>query len=257
MASSAATKDLGERPNTSVAMLNSVSCSASPWKYFSPMWASSLPERVWRPSSSVRRSSSARSSSEPFISSQSGPLRPMASSKNKLTRPAMRGDYSAPALEKGMDIIELLADAETGLTVSEISERLKRGMNELFRVIVVMERRGWLRKDPVSSRYTVSYHLLLLAHRGTPAQTLTEAAAPVMQELSTRIDQSCHLVIRSGHQGLVIFRQENQRRYANLSVRMGGVLNLATSCSGLMLLAHMEDEAREALLKSLPRQKTS
>jgi DNA-binding IclR family transcriptional regulator len=165
--------------------------------------------------------------------------------------------YSAPALEKGMDIIQLLADAESGLTVSEISDRLKRGMNELFRIIVVMERRGWLTKDPKTSRYNVSYQLLLLAHRGTPAQSLTEAAAPAMQELSTRIDQSCHLVIRSANQGLVIFRQENQRRYANLSVRTGGVLDLAVSCSGLLLLAHMEDDAREELLRKLPKRKTS
>ena len=35
---------------------------------------------------------------------------------------APRG-YSAPALEKGIDIIELLAEAESGLTVSEISQR--------------------------------------------------------------------------------------------------------------------------------------
>jgi DNA-binding IclR family transcriptional regulator len=181
----------------------------------------------------------------------------MPQNKNKPARPRARGDYSAPALEKGMDIIELLADAESGLTVSEIATRLRRGMSELFRIIVVMERRGWLRKDPETSRYTVSYQLLLLAHRGTPAQSLTHAAAPVMQDLSTRIDQSCHLVIRSGTQGLVIFRQENQLRYANLSVRMGGVLDLATSCSGLMLMAHMEDDARETLLRSLPKQRTT
>ncbi|HEY6124711.1 MAG TPA: helix-turn-helix domain-containing protein, partial [Steroidobacteraceae bacterium] len=82
-----------------------------------------------------------------------------------------------------MDIVELLADAEEGLTVSEISQRLKRRMSELFRIIVVMERRGWLQKDPETSRYSMSYHMLRLAHRGTPTQTLTSAAAPAMQEL--------------------------------------------------------------------------
>jgi DNA-binding IclR family transcriptional regulator len=182
---------------------------------------------------------------------------PVTSDNKKSSKPGMTGHYSAPALEKGMDVVQALADAETGLTISEISERLKRGMSELFRIIVVMEKRGWLIKDPKTSRYNVSYQLLLLAHRGTPAHSLTESAAPVMQDLSTRIDQSCHLVIRSGNQALVIFRQENQRRYANLSVRMGGVLDLITSCSGLMLLAHMEDGARDALIGALPKSKLS
>ena len=83
-----------------------------------------------------------------------------------------------------MDVIEALASAESGLTVSEISTRLKRPMSELFRIIVVMQQRGWLQKDPESSRYSVSYLVLRLAHRGTPAQSLTAAAAPVMESLS-------------------------------------------------------------------------
>ena len=152
-----------------------------------------------------------------------------------------------------MDIIELLADAESGLTVSEISQRLDRRMSELFRIIIVMERRGWLQKDAGTSRYHVTYHVLKLGHRGTPAQTLTSAAGPVMQELSLRINQSCHLVVRSGTRGLVILRQENQQRHANLSVRLGAVIELATSCSGQVLLAHLNPEQRAEILKSLPR----
>jgi DNA-binding IclR family transcriptional regulator len=166
---------------------------------------------------------------------------------------APRRGYSAPALEKGMDIIELLADSESGLPVSEISQALKRRMSELFRIIVVMERRGWLQKDPETSRYNVTYHVLKLAHRSTPAQSLTSAAAPVMQALSTLINQSCHLVVRSANQGLVILRQENQKRHANLSVRLGATIELASSCSGQVLLAHLAPEERESALRSIPR----
>jgi DNA-binding IclR family transcriptional regulator len=179
----------------------------------------------------------------------------MPRTKPPVRKPAARRAYSAPALEKGIDIIELLADCDSGLTVSEISERLKRRMSELFRIIVVMEQRGWLQKDPSSSRYSVTYHVLKLAHRSTPAQSLTAAAAPVMHELSTRINHSCHLVVRSGTQGLVILRQENQRRHANLSVRVGAIIDLATSCSGRAMLAHLEPAERDAWLRSIPRRR--
>jgi DNA-binding IclR family transcriptional regulator len=164
-----------------------------------------------------------------------------------------RRSYSAPALEKGIDIIELLAESESGLTVSEISQSLKRHMSELFRIIIVMEQRGWLQKDPETARYSGTYHVLKLAHRSTPAQTLTSAAAPVMHELSTRINQSCHLVVRSGTQGLVILRQENQRRHANLSVRLGAVIELISSCSGQVLLAHLTLDERNRVLQSISR----
>jgi DNA-binding IclR family transcriptional regulator len=177
----------------------------------------------------------------------------MATTPRRPARKSARRDYSAPALEKGMDIVELLAAEESGLTVSEISQQLGRRMSELFRIIIVMERRGWLQKDLETSRYSVTYHLLQVAHRGTPAKSLSVAAAPVMQRLSDHINQSCHLVVRSGTQGLVILRQENPHRHANISVRLGASLALSASCSGHVLLAHLESGEREKLMTELPR----
>ncbi|MEO8063622.1 MAG: IclR family transcriptional regulator [Pseudomonadota bacterium] len=177
----------------------------------------------------------------------------MAPPKHRSARPPARQDYSAPALEKGIDIIELLGEEETGLTVSEISQQLGRRMSELFRIIIVMERRGWLQKDIETARYSITYHVLGLAHRGTPAKSLTVAAAPLMESLSTRINQSCHLVVRSGTQGLVVLRQENQRRHANLSVRLGAIIELPASCSGHVLLAHLNADEKKALLDKVKR----
>jgi DNA-binding IclR family transcriptional regulator len=173
--------------------------------------------------------------------------------KKRNSGSSARRNYSAPALEKGIDIVELLAEAEAGLTVSEIAQRLKRQMGEIFRIMMVMERRRWLHKDPDSARYSVTYHVLKLAHRGTPAQALMLAAAPVMHGLSTRINQSCHLVVRSEGQGLVVLRQENPTRHANLSLRLGASISLVGSCSGCVLLAHLEAAELDSVLGAVPQ----
>lgn len=76
--------------------------------------------------------------------------------------------YSAPALEKGFDIIELLATAPDGLTSSEIAQRLGRSLSEIFRILVVMERRLLLHKSGKTDRYSVGYHMLENALRATP-----------------------------------------------------------------------------------------
>lgn len=155
--------------------------------------------------------------------------------------------YSAPALEKAIDIIELLAREPNGLTVSEIAARLSRSISELFRVIVVLGRRGWLHKDPGSDRYRVTYKLLETAHRATPAQELTHVAAPLMQTLAATAMQSCHLVVVNGTSGLIILRQESPGP-TGFAVRLGTSIALATNCSGHVLLAFMADEARSAIL---------
>ncbi len=143
--------------------------------------------------------------------------------------------YSAPALEKGFNVIELLAESPHGLTISEIASRLGLSISEIFRVIMVMERRAWLRKGP-GDRFRVTHRVLDLAFRATPAEELSVVAAPVMHELSQRIGQSCHLVVRNEDHGLVILRQESPGP-TGLSVKVGSSLSLEKSSSGHVLLA--------------------
>lgn len=157
--------------------------------------------------------------------------------------------YSAPALEKAIDVVELLADHADGLTISEIAARLSRSISELFRVVVVLDRRGWLHKDPDSDRYRVTYKLLETAHRATPAQELTHVAAPLMRQLSAIAIQSCHLVVLNGAEGLIVLRQESPGP-TGFAVRLGTKVALATNCSGHILLAFMREDARSAILEA-------
>jgi DNA-binding IclR family transcriptional regulator len=161
----------------------------------------------------------------------------------------LKNTYSAPALEKGFDVLELLADHPDGLTLTEIAAGLDRSMNELFRLVVVMERRGYLRKIAESDRYRVTYRVLDLAYRATPVQDLTHIAAPVMYDLAHAVLQSCHLVVPAEGCGLVVLRQENPGP-TGFSVRLGAPIDLFRSCSGNVLLAFTDAERLHALLSS-------
>ena len=50
--------------------------------------------------------------------------------------------YSAPALDEGLDILELLSDEAGGLSQSEIAEATGRSVGQIFRVLATLERRG-------------------------------------------------------------------------------------------------------------------
>lgn len=159
--------------------------------------------------------------------------------------------YIAPALEKGFDIIELLADTDGGLTASQIARRLGRSMNEIYRILLVMERRGWLYKEAGADRYSVTYRILDIMYRATLTQPLTSAAAPHMQALALATNQSCHLAIRSGMNGLVVLRQENGGP-SGFAMQFGAMIELATSCSGHVLLAYADEDRLDGILDKLP-----
>jgi DNA-binding IclR family transcriptional regulator len=143
--------------------------------------------------------------------------------------------YSAPALEKAFNVVELLAKEKTSLTLSEIAAGIGLSMPEIFRIIVVMERRGWLQKS-AGDRYSVTPHVLHLAFRATSAEELSAVAIPHMRALCAASDQSCHLVIRNGEKGLVITGQQNPGP-TGLHVRVGSEIDLKSSCSGHVLVA--------------------
>ena len=69
---------------------------------------------------------------------------------DKMTK-STKTEYRAPALEKGLDILELLAQQEDPLNKKQISESLNRSVNEIFRMLTVLEERQYQTK-PGGSR---------------------------------------------------------------------------------------------------------
>src|SRR3546814_12514548 len=64
-----------------------------------------------------------------------------------LTQHPARTTYSAPALEKGLEIIELLAAERRPMSTRAIAERLGRSKGEIFRVVFVLVERGYPRRE--------------------------------------------------------------------------------------------------------------
>lgn len=163
-----------------------------------------------------------------------------------------RKEYSAPALEKGLDILEVLAKEPEGLTSAEISSNLGRPMGQLFRMLVVLQQRGYVVYQSDSERYEMTLKLFELAHGLGPVRRLNLVAAPLMKQLSQNIRQSCHLAIYYSGKGHVVV-QQNAPSARVLSVRLGAVAPLLDSCSGHILLAFSEETDRGEMLAAIPR----
>ena len=160
--------------------------------------------------------------------------------------------YSAPALEKGFDVLELLAKSPDGLTSSEIAQRLGRSLSEIFRTLVVMERRGCLHKNGDTDKYSVTYRVLEFAFRATRAHDLGAIAYPMMYELALACRQSCHMAVISGTRGLIVLQQESPGR-SGYSMRLGADMDLTVSCSGHVLLAFTDPDSFKKILGGINR----
>ena len=127
--------------------------------------------------------------------------------------------YSAPALEKGLDVLELLAAEPHGLNLQDIARRLDRSPNELFRMLDVLVRRGFLARQ-ADATYLLTLRLFELAHLHPPVDRLLDCAMPHMQELARGTGQSNHLCVHHDARLVVLARAESQEPMS-YSVRQG------------------------------------
>jgi len=152
--------------------------------------------------------------------------------------------YPTPALEKGLDILELFASTPEGLTVSEAARRLNRTVSEIFRMILCLEQRGYLAQSPNKERYHLTLRLFRLAQEHPPTKRLVTEALPIMHWLSHELRQSCHLgIIDGGH--VVILAQVDSPESTGFYVKMGSKVDLMHAATGHVILAHLNEDARE------------
>jgi DNA-binding IclR family transcriptional regulator len=162
--------------------------------------------------------------------------------------------YRAPALDKGLDILELLAEQKEGLTRTEITKELGRNASEIYRMLERLVARQYVMRSPGGDRYTLSLKLFALAHRHPPMSRLIAEALPPMQRFADAAEQSCHLSVHDRGNLLVIAQVDGPGTWG-ISVRLGSRVGLVDTASGEVMLAFQTADQRTHMLTEHTRVK--
>ncbi|MGH8789508.1 MAG: IclR family transcriptional regulator [Cupriavidus necator] len=155
--------------------------------------------------------------------------------------------YRAPALDKGLDILELLAEYPDGLTRAEIVKALGRGQSEIYRMLERLVARQYVMRSPGGDRHALSLKLFALAHRHPPVNRLVTQALPLMDLYARQAEQSCHLGMYDRGNVLIVGQVPGPGAWG-LSIRQGARVSLIDTGSGHVLLACQADTRRQQML---------
>lgn len=156
--------------------------------------------------------------------------------------------YRAPALDKGLDILELLARTADGLSQAEIAKALDRSPNEIYRMLDRLVRRDYVRRTP-EDRYEITLKLFELGHAKPPLHRLISQATPVLRRFTLAAEQAVHLVVQDRNI-LVVVAQFDGPGYWNVSIRIGSRISLVNTGSGHVFLAFATAEERALMLEA-------
>ena len=178
----------------------------------------------------------------------------MKHSSPELTKQAsqpFRKDYLVPAIKRSFDVIDLLAQRDTGMTVSEIHRALRLPLSSAAAILYTLQALGYTEKDPQSCRYTLGFKLLSFSRRLVDQLDLVGRCHSLLEQLAAETGLTSHIAVMRDGESMYVDRIPGAG-LIQFSSYVGMRWALHASGVGKALLASLPEEDLARILKYLP-----
>lgn len=141
---------------------------------------------------------------------------------------------TSQTLDRGLSVLEVLAEFPEGLSVTELSHKLGVGRTVVYRLVVTLEAHSLLRRS-TDGKCRLGLGLLSLARVIQPL--VREASGPALRMLAEALSCTAYLMIADLNDGLVALVSEPNRSDMHVSIRIGTRSPLEGSAGGRAILA--------------------
>lgn len=145
-------------------------------------------------------------------------------------------EMSAPALERGLRLIECLAESNDGLSFTELKNRLNIPKPSLVRFIHVLWKNNYINKT--DRKYKLGYKMLSLSSELLGKIDLRTKAYPYLKQLMEQTNETIELEIFDGKSLIVIEKIESEESVRLFSQVGDRFEHLHASAPGKIVLAY-------------------
>jgi len=157
-------------------------------------------------------------------------------------------EKSVQTLERSLDVLEVLADTEEPLGVTEIGNRIGLHKSTVHRILQTLCLRGYVEKEKNSERYQLGIKVVELGIRFFNNLEIRNVAAPMLEELAKSLDEVVHLVLPDDGEVVYIDKRESSHIVSTYS-RVGRRAPMHCTAVGKALLSTMTEEEVLSILK--------
>jgi DNA-binding IclR family transcriptional regulator len=145
---------------------------------------------------------------------------------------------TSQTLDRGLRALEELADAPTGLTVTELADHLGVNRTIVYRLLATLELHGLARRD-AAGRARLGIGVLALARRVQPL--LRDAAAVPLRRLAEEVGATAHLTVVDGTEALAVAVVEPTWTDYHVAYRVGSRHALDRGAAGRAIVAYRDN----------------
>ena len=159
---------------------------------------------------------------------------------------------SVRSIQRGLDVLSEV-NRSGGIRASELAQRLSLARPTVYRLLETLEQLGYVRRSGSDDRFRVTRKASSLGDGYDPGLIVSEAAAPVIGELSKRLLWPIDLTI---YENAAMVVQETTHAQSPLSIDRGMIgrrLPMLRTSSGRAYLAFCSAAEREIIVKHIAR----
>lgn len=154
---------------------------------------------------------------------------------------------TAPALRRGLDILELLADEDEGLRVPEITQRLDLPRATTHELVNTLADRGYVVVSKDTGRVTLGVTALHLAAGYERSLDLASVGRECAAEVAAKCGETVQVAVRDGSFAVYIVRIDSKHSVRLVS-QVGSRLPASCTAGGKLLLSVLPAEELDALI---------
>lgn len=153
-----------------------------------------------------------------------------------------------PAVEHTIAVLEYMSSTDSGVTQSEIRQKLQISMSSAYRILQTLLKHRWVRKDD-AGRYELDHGILPLVHHCYRSMQIFEHAQDLMDDITQKLNVACKISLRRGEEQTTIMRSELPGPFS-LTGQVGASFPVVEGSVGAALL-YQEDN--DTILELLSR----
>jgi DNA-binding IclR family transcriptional regulator len=131
--------------------------------------------------------------------------------------------------------------------VTDVARELGIGKSTASRLLQTLAGEGYVRKDPVTQKYSLGLRILTLASMLTSNLEIVREAKPILQKLVLETGESAQIAQLEGNK-LIYVNQVRCKQPINIAAYTGRINPIHCTSSGRLLLAYQSEKHQQEIL---------
>jgi DNA-binding IclR family transcriptional regulator len=148
-------------------------------------------------------------------------------------------EETAQTLDRGLRLLQFVADAPGGLSITEAAHRLGVGRAVVYRLAATLVGHGMIRRDQ-AGQLRIGPGVLQLARRAQPL--IADAALPALRRLAEHVGATAHLTVADSGEAVALAVVEPSWTQFHVAYRAGSRHPLDRGAAGRAILAGRADD---------------